>query len=181
MTEPDAGPIGGEGKIVESDETFERRQDEERHRASEPAKHAVHALVERGGNMQAKHVADVDRRDARQEPPQAGDRMSELHTDEALAYHWMGGRESARTAPSIVPLANTSVVRTGPGVQGAGASSQSCACTARITASASSTSEGISTNSCSVGTTARASASKISSAPPHRGRARRQAAYLSTA
>ena len=49
-----AGPIGGEGKIVESDETFVGGKKKNVHKGKpEPKKHAVHALVERGGQMRA--------------------------------------------------------------------------------------------------------------------------------
>lgn len=44
-----AQPIGGEGKIVESDETFVGGKKKNVHKGKpEPKKHAVHALVERG-------------------------------------------------------------------------------------------------------------------------------------
>jgi hypothetical protein len=43
------GPIGGPGKIVESDETFVGGKKKNVHKGKpEPKKHAVHALVERG-------------------------------------------------------------------------------------------------------------------------------------
>ena len=67
-----AGPIGGEGKIVESDETFVGGKKKNVHKGKpEPKKHAVHALVERGGQMRAKHVADVSGQDAAQGNRQA--------------------------------------------------------------------------------------------------------------
>lgn len=97
MDETDAGPIGGEGKIVESDESFVGGKKKNVHRGKpEPKKHAVHALVERGGKMKAKHVADVTSKTLRKNLRKMADRKSELHTDEALAYHWMGGKEFAK-------------------------------------------------------------------------------------
>ena len=97
MTDPKAGPIGGAGKIVESDESFVGGKKKNVHRGKpEPEKQAVHALVERGGPMRAAHVTDVTAKTLRKNLRKMADRKSELHTDEALAYHWMGGREFAR-------------------------------------------------------------------------------------
>jgi len=97
MTDPKGGPIGGGGKIVESDETFVGGRKKNVHRGKpEPEKHAVHALVERGGKMKAKHVADVTAKTLRKNLRRMADRKSELHTDEALAYHWMGGKEFSK-------------------------------------------------------------------------------------
>ena len=91
MTDPRAGPIGGEGKDIESDETFVGGRKKNVHKGKpEPRKHAVHALVERGGQMRAKHVADVTARTLRKNLREMADRKSKLNTDEALAYHWMG-------------------------------------------------------------------------------------------
>ena len=60
MTDPKAGPIGSEGKDIESEETFVGGRKKNVHKGKpEPRKHAVHALVERDGQMRAKHIADV--------------------------------------------------------------------------------------------------------------------------
>jgi hypothetical protein len=60
MRDKYSAPIGGEGKIVESDETFVGGRKKNVHKGKpEPKKHAVPALVERGGEVRAKHVADV--------------------------------------------------------------------------------------------------------------------------
>ena len=49
-----AGPLGGEGKVLESDETFVGGKKKNVHKGKpEPKKHAVHALVERGGEVRA--------------------------------------------------------------------------------------------------------------------------------
>jgi len=86
----DAGPIGGEGKIVESDETFVGGKKKNVHRGKpEPKKHAVHALVERGGKMRAKHVADVTAKSLR-ESLESVSKKSELHTDDSLANYHIG-------------------------------------------------------------------------------------------
>ena len=56
----DAGPIGGEGKTVESDETFVGGKAKNVHKSKgTPKKEAVHALVERGGQVRVSHVPDV--------------------------------------------------------------------------------------------------------------------------
>lgn len=48
-----------------------------------------HALVERGGQMRMKHVADVSAKTLRKNLKELADRKSTLNTDEALAYHWV--------------------------------------------------------------------------------------------
>ena len=85
------GPIGGHGKVVESDETFVGGKKKNVHRGKpEPKKHAVHALVERGGQIRVKHVADVTAKTLRQNLVTMASRKSELHTDDAIAYYWLG-------------------------------------------------------------------------------------------
>ena len=55
-----SGPIGGENKVVESDETFVGGKKKNVHKGKpEPKKHAVVTLVERGGQVRAKHLANV--------------------------------------------------------------------------------------------------------------------------
>jgi hypothetical protein len=94
--EPKAGPLGGPGKVIESDETFVGGKKKNVHKGKpEPKKHAVHALVERGGKVRAQHVADVTAKTLRTNLVTMASRKSELHTDDALAYYWLG-REFAR-------------------------------------------------------------------------------------
>ena len=91
-----SGPLGGTGKVVESDETFVGGKKRNVHKGKpEPKKHPVHALVERGGKMRAKHVADVTAKTLRQNIRTMVDKKSEINTDEALAYYWIG-REFAK-------------------------------------------------------------------------------------
>jgi hypothetical protein len=82
----DAGPLGGEGKVLESDETFVGGKAKNVHRGKPvPKKHAVHALVERGGRVSASHVTDVTARTLRARLEKVADRRSALHTDDSLA------------------------------------------------------------------------------------------------
>jgi len=93
-----AGPMGGKGKIVESDETFVGGKKKNVHRGKpEPKKHAVHALVERGGELRAKHVADVTAKTLRKSLNDVSAK-SELHTDDAMAYYWIGPSFEAHRA-----------------------------------------------------------------------------------
>ena len=79
-------PIGGEGKVIESDETFVGGKKKNVHRGKpEPRKHAVHALVERGGKLHARHVPDVSARTLRKNLKELVDSKSALHTDDSLA------------------------------------------------------------------------------------------------
>ena len=81
-----AGPLGGEGKTLVSDETFVGGKKKNVHKGKpEPKKHAVHALVERGGEVRASHVADVTAKTLRSTLEKVADRRSKLHTDDALA------------------------------------------------------------------------------------------------
>lgn len=117
MTDPKAGPIGGPGKVVESDETFVGGKKKNVHKGKpEPKKHAVHALVERGGQMRAKHVADVTAKTLRKNLKEMADRKSELHTDESLVYHWMA---DAFAAHKTVNHSQDEYFKDGAGVQSA--------------------------------------------------------------
>jgi hypothetical protein len=85
------GTLGGPGKIIESDETFVGGKAKNVHAGKpEPRKHAVHALVERGGELRAKHVADVTAKTLRHSLRSQASRKSELHTDDALTYYYIG-------------------------------------------------------------------------------------------
>lgn len=91
MRAAQASPIGGKGKVIESDETFVGGKAKNAHkRKPVPKKHAVHALVERGGEVRAKHVADVTAKTLRDALVTQASRKSELHTDESLTYYWLG-------------------------------------------------------------------------------------------
>ena len=115
---PDAAPIGGEGKIIESDETFVGGKKKNVHKGKpEPKKHAVHALVERGGEVRAKHVADVTAKTLRKTiVTQANRKSRTAHRRSAdLLLAW--ARSSRSTRPSTTP--RTSTFKDGAGVQSA--------------------------------------------------------------
>ena len=72
MREGKFGPIGGEGKTVEADETYVGGREKNKHGWKRKAdniggvgKEAVFALVERGGKVRSQHVADVTARTLR--------------------------------------------------------------------------------------------------------------------
>ena len=91
-----AGPIGGKGKTVESDETFVGGKKKNVHRGKpEPKKHAVHALVERGGNVRATHVPDVSAKTLRAAIAKHVAKGTTMNTDDALAYYWMSDEFAA--------------------------------------------------------------------------------------
>lgn len=82
----DKGPIGGSGKVLESDETFVGGKKKNVHNGKpEPKKHAVHVLVERGGEARATHVADVTAKTLKSTLAKHANKKSALHTDDGLA------------------------------------------------------------------------------------------------
>lgn len=88
---PGSGPIGGEGKIIEADETFVGGKNKNVHRGKpEPKKQPVVALVERGGQVRAKHVADVTAKTIRGVLVTQASRKSDLKTDDSLTCYWLG-------------------------------------------------------------------------------------------
>jgi ISXO2-like transposase domain len=84
-------PIGGEGKIVESDETFIGGKSKNRAYAKkEPKKHAVMTLVERDGESRSFHVANVKAKTLREKIVTTVSRKSHLMTDELASYENVG-------------------------------------------------------------------------------------------
>jgi transposase-like protein len=97
MKDMGAGPIGGEGKIVEADETYIGRTSTPRvskQRGERPyikrkgpqSKNPVVALVERGGEVRMFHVENATASDVRDVLVRNVDRKSALHTDESRLY-----------------------------------------------------------------------------------------------
>jgi transposase-like protein len=103
-----SGPLGGEGKIVEADETYfgptEQPKPLKKPRAvpytkggrSGPAnKRAIVALVERGGNLRSFHVSVADKDTVSKIVTENIAKESHLHTDESRLYAQVGAIFSA--------------------------------------------------------------------------------------
>ena len=90
--------------MLESDETFVGGKAKTAHKNKPiPRKHAVHALVERGGEVRAKHVADVTAKTLGEVLDKQADAKSALHTDDSLANLSIG--KELRRAPHRCPHA----------------------------------------------------------------------------
>jgi hypothetical protein len=80
MTPATGGKLGGEGKLLESDEIFIGCKAKTAHKSKPvPRKHAVHALVERGGEARMRHVADVTARTLGEVLEAGGRQISAAH------------------------------------------------------------------------------------------------------
>jgi transposase-like protein len=94
----DASQLGGAGGDLESDETYVGGKAKNVHKGKpEPKKHAVHALVERGGRVRATHVADVTAKTLRSAMEKHADKRSVLHTDDGLTGLSVGKDFAAST------------------------------------------------------------------------------------
>ena len=90
-------PLGGDGKIVEADETYIGGKEKNRHRNKRKnvgtggaGKEAVFALVERSGRVRSMHVPEVTGKTLRPILVAQVDRKSFLMTDEAGQYLHVG-------------------------------------------------------------------------------------------
>jgi transposase-like protein len=80
-------PIGGSNKVVESDETYVGGKAKNVHNGKpEPKKHAVVTLVERDGEVRAKHIANVTAKNVKEHLNASVDKASYLMTDESKIY-----------------------------------------------------------------------------------------------
>jgi len=95
MTDTESSDLlGGEGKFVESDETFVGGKARNRaYRAPAPKK-AVVALVERQGRVRSRHVPEVTAATLRPILEKQIDKASHLRTDESGVY-WAIGEKFA--------------------------------------------------------------------------------------
>lgn len=91
------GPLGGEGSIVEADETYYGNTDEPKvspqrksraftKKGKGSSKRAIVALVERGGNVRTFHVPTADKVTVTKIVTENIARESRLHTDESRLY-----------------------------------------------------------------------------------------------
>ncbi len=96
-------PLGGDGKIVEADETYygktEKPLPRSRGRIPKPTKRGksgpadkrpIIALVERGGRVRSFYTGVADKMTVTQIVRENIDRESRLHTDESRLYHGSG-------------------------------------------------------------------------------------------
>jgi transposase-like protein len=117
MKDMKAGPIGGEGKIVEADETYfgqretpnPNRQRKDRFykpgkKRGPAGKRAVVALVERGGQVRTFHLNHATAENVREVLVRNVSRKSKLHTDESRLYTETGkefaGHDTVRHSAS---------------------------------------------------------------------------------
>lgn len=104
MSDTDAAPMGGEGKIIEADEMYHGKRETPREmsprRFGRPytkggktgggEKRSIVALVERGGKARATHMNTVTAENMRGFLTLNADKASRLHTDESKLYPRLG-------------------------------------------------------------------------------------------
>jgi transposase-like protein len=100
MSDPAPEPIGGEGKIVEADETYYGNKDvvtkrTKRGKPSHGSKRPVVALVERGGEVRAVHMPKVTAKNVGEVLAAHADKRSRLYTDESNLYPKVGAEFAA--------------------------------------------------------------------------------------
>ncbi len=86
MREGKAGPLGGQNKVVEADETYIGGKAKNRAFGPPPKNEAVVALVERDGSVRSFHVESVNAKTLRPILVAQIDRASFLMTDESAVY-----------------------------------------------------------------------------------------------
>lgn len=86
LVDPKAGPIGGEGKVVEADETYIGTREQRSMSAGMHNKRAVLSLVERGGKARSFHIGKATKKGIYDILRTNVDRKSRFHTDEAPHY-----------------------------------------------------------------------------------------------
>ncbi len=88
--DPKRGPIGGENKVVEADETYIGGKAKNKAFGPPPKKHPVFALVERDGEVRSFHVTNVNSKTLRPLIVKTASRKSYLMTDESTVYPKVG-------------------------------------------------------------------------------------------
>lgn len=89
--DPSSGPIGGENKVVEADETYVGGKAKNAHKGKPvPKKHAVVSLVERDGEVRSFHVTNVNSKTLRPIIVKNASRKSYLMTDDSVVYPKIG-------------------------------------------------------------------------------------------
>ena len=86
MREPTPGPLGGENKVIEVDETYVGGKAKNRAKRPVKPKQAVVSLVERKGKVHSMHVANVTAKTLRPVIVKHISRASYLMTDESAVY-----------------------------------------------------------------------------------------------
>lgn len=90
MTADNPSPLGGNGGTVEADETYSGRKKGRAKRHGAGHKHAVVALVERGGAVRSFHVKNPDANNIRPMLAKEVSRKAHLMTDESRIYTSVG-------------------------------------------------------------------------------------------
>jgi transposase-like protein len=91
MTPTTPGPVGGENKVVEADETlFGGKKKNRAFARKEPKKHTVLTLVDRNGDSHSFHIANVKAKTLRKTIVKVASRKSYLATDELASYETIG-------------------------------------------------------------------------------------------
>ena len=88
--DPTPGPLGGENKVVEADESYVGGKAKNKAFGPPPKKHAVFTLVERKGEARSFHVANVNSKTLRPIIITTVSRKSYLMTDESPVYPTVG-------------------------------------------------------------------------------------------
>jgi len=91
MTETNPAPLGGQGKVIEADETYQGKVEQpkkltKKGKPTLAGRRAVVALVERGGAVRAVHMPKVTHKNVGEVLAKHANPASRLHTDESNLY-----------------------------------------------------------------------------------------------